>query len=82
MPLSSLRIISEQEGEISVLTGSGEIQNVLVKIDSVINEQVKINANIPPHSKIILTDLSNFDSMKHQIKVDMGTPLTASGSKE
>lgn len=82
MPLSSLRIISEQEGEISVLTGSGEIQNVLVKIDSVINEQVKINANIPPHSKIILTDLSNFDSMKHQIKVDMGAPLTASGSKE
>ena len=82
MPLSSLRIISEQEGEISVLTGSGEIQNVLVKIDSVINEQVKINANIPPHSKIILTDLSNFDSMKHQIKIDMGSPLTASGSKE
>jgi hypothetical protein len=82
MPLSSLRIISEQEGEISILTGSGDIQNMLVKIEGVINEQVKIQGKLPSNSKIILTDLSNFDALKHQIKIDTGAPITSTGSKE
>jgi hypothetical protein len=53
-----------------------------LKIEGVINEQVKIQGKLPSNSKIILTDLSNFDALKHQIKIDTGAPITSTGSKE
>lgn len=72
LPLLSVNIISENEGEIFLLTQSGtELipERKSVKLGSLRNESIEILETFPVNTEIILSDISNFDRTKQRFIV-------------
>lgn len=64
LPLKSVKIISEQEGEISLLGTGNTVIYKSVRLGKIIGEGVYIEDPIDPKAEIILSDISNFDPEK------------------
>lgn len=69
LPLDAVHIISEWEGEINVLTSSGEVIKKVVKIGSTEWSGIEVLTKLEENTQIILSDMSNFDPIKHTITV-------------
>ncbi|MBX9809538.1 hypothetical protein K2X92_04080, partial [Candidatus Gracilibacteria bacterium] len=71
LPLDSVSIIAEGEGEISIYTSTG-ITRRTIKIGQTFGDTVEILDKIDDDTEIILTNLSNYDEMKQTLekKVD------------
>jgi multidrug efflux pump subunit AcrA (membrane-fusion protein) len=69
LPLDAVHIISEVEWEINILTQTGEIIKKLVKIGSVEGENIKILSEIQDNTKIIVSDMTNYDPLKNTISI-------------
>ena len=65
LPLKSVKIISEQEGEVALLGSGGVISYISLPLGKVLSEWVEIAWKIPPSSEVILSDLSNYSSDKY-----------------
>lgn len=65
LPINAVKIISEEEGEISLLTASGILEKKSVKLGNVGEANIQIFWHIPKEDRIITTDMSNYDSLKH-----------------
>jgi hypothetical protein len=65
LPLKSVKIISEQEGEVALLGSGGAISYISLPLGKVLSEWVEIAWKIPPSSEVILSDLSNYSSDKY-----------------
>ncbi len=76
LPLRSVNIISENEGEITILTHSGNNlipERKTVRLGNPHNESIEIKETFTPDTEIILNDVSNFDSTKQKLTVNNDT---------
>lgn len=67
LPLKSVKIVSEQEGEIVILSTWGVLEYHSVQLGRVLSEWVEILDTIPPASEVVLSDLSNYVSDKYTL---------------
>lgn len=68
LPLDALRIISEWEGEVSLLGEKNTIIKKIVKIENIGGENVEVSGELTAGDRIIVTNLSNFDPLKNTIQ--------------
>lgn len=66
-PNEIVKIISEEQGELSVLSGSTIIP-MDVKLGSVIGRSIEILTPLPGDFEIITSDVSNFDEKKNTLE--------------
>jgi len=66
-PNEMVRIISEEQGEISIYSGS-TITSMSVKIGAVVNRSIQIISPLSSELEIITSDVSNFDEKKNIIE--------------
>ncbi len=69
LPINAVKIISEEEGEISVLSASGSISKTSVKLGQVSGTNIEILTEIEKTAKIIITDISNYDETKNTLTI-------------
>lgn len=72
LPLLHINIISENEGEVFLLTRSGSEllpQRKSVKLGSIQGRSIEILETFPDSTEIIMSDVSNFDSTKQKLVV-------------
>jgi multidrug resistance efflux pump len=68
LPLRSVKIISEQEWEIAILSQSGGVERKSVRLGKLRGENIEILDTLPANIEIILTDISNYDPKKNTIQ--------------
>lgn len=68
LPLKSVKIISEQEGEISLLGSGNMITYKSVRLGKIVGEGIYIEEDLDPKAEIILSDISNFDPEKFHLE--------------
>ena len=68
LPLKSVKIISEQEGEISLLVGANIITHKSVRLGRVVGDGIYIEEALDPKAEIIISDISNFDPVKFNLE--------------
>jgi hypothetical protein len=68
LPLRAVKIISEQEWEISILGTSGTLLKKSVRLGGVSTDTVVIDDILERGLEVILSDISNFDSAKFQFQ--------------
>ena len=68
LPLKSVKIISEQEGEISLLVGANIITHKSVRLGRVVGDDIYIEEALDPKAEIIISDISNFDPVKFNLE--------------
>ena len=67
LPLSSINIVSENEGEIFILLRSGSIlvpERKVVQLWTFRGDAIEILTHLPPSTEIIMTNLSHYDPLK------------------
>ena len=64
LPTEIVKIISEEQGELSVYSGS-TIVPMSVKIGTVINRSIQVLSPLSDDLEIITSDVSNFDEKKN-----------------
>ncbi len=69
LPLDAVHIISEWEWEINTLTSSWDIIKKIVKIGSVGGENVEILTKLADNTRVILSDMTNYDPLKNTLTV-------------
>jgi multidrug efflux pump subunit AcrA (membrane-fusion protein) len=69
LPIDAIKILSEGEGEISVLTPETTIIKKTVEIKNIGGTNVEVTWDLSPGDMVIITDLSNFDGEKNTIKL-------------
>ncbi|MBX9809025.1 biotin/lipoyl-binding protein [Candidatus Gracilibacteria bacterium] len=67
VPLDSISIIAEGEGEVSIYTSSG-ISRKTVKIGQTLGDTIEILDKISDGTEIVLTNLSNYDETKQVLE--------------
>ena len=67
LPNEIVRVVSEGQGELSVLSGS-VIASMNVKLGSVTGRSVEILTPLPDNLEIITSDVSNFDEKKNTVE--------------
>lgn len=67
LPNEIVKIISEEQGELAVLSGSTIIP-MSVKIGSVIDRSIQILTPLSPELELITSDVSNFDDKKNTLE--------------
>lgn len=67
LPLDSVSIISEGEGEIFIYTGTG-ITRRNIKIGKTLWDTIEILDSIPTGTEVILTNMNNYDANKQNIE--------------
>ena len=69
LPLDAIHIVSEWEWEINILTQTGEVIKKLVKIGTIEWENVEILTKIEDNTRIIISDITNYDATKNKITI-------------
>lgn len=64
LPLKSVKIISEQEGEIALLGKNDTLELKTVRLGKIVGDWVTIEDILPSGTIIILSDISNYDKDK------------------
>ena len=67
LPLKSVKILSEQEWEIALLSKDNMISFKPVKLGRIVGDGVEIIDRLDPNLEVILSDLSNYDALKYTI---------------
>jgi multidrug resistance efflux pump len=69
VPIDAIKIISEWEWEISLLTSGKKIDKRIVKVENVGGSNVEISGEFSSGDVIITNDLSNYDPLKNTITI-------------
>ncbi len=69
LPLTAVKIISEQEGELVLLGSGNAIKYRSVRLGKLRGETIEILDTLDASTKIILTDTSNYDPTKHTLQI-------------
>ncbi len=67
LPLDTVSIIAEWEGEISIYTTTG-ITRENIKIGQTLGDTIEVLSSIPEGTEIVITDMSNYDVTKQIIQ--------------
>lgn len=65
IPLKSIKVLSEQQGELALLWSGNTVTYKTVKLWKLSWENIEIDELLDPSLEIILTDVSNFDKEKY-----------------
>lgn len=65
LPINAVKIISEEEGEIYILSESGSLKKKSVKLGSVGDTNIEVFTTVGKNDSIITTDMSNYDESKN-----------------
>ena len=68
LPINAVRIISESEGEINILSASGGLVKRSVKLGKVGDTSIEVFAPFAKNDLIIITDMGNYDPSKNDLK--------------
>ena len=68
LPINAVKIISEAEGEVSILSASGGLEKRSVKLGKVGDTNVEVFSPFAKNDVIIITDMSNYDPSKNDLK--------------
>jgi multidrug resistance efflux pump len=69
VPIHAVKIISEGEGEIYILTHSGILESMSVRLGAVRDASVEILSSIGVGTTIVVSDVSNYDPQRQSIQV-------------
>ena len=69
LPIDALKILSEDEWEVALLSKDMTIVKKLVKILNIWGLNVEVTGDLNPGDIIILSDLTNYDSLKNTLKL-------------
>ena len=67
--MDTVKILSEGRGEIQVLKDN-EASTLEVNLGRIVGASAEILSDVPDDTKVILTNLSNFDPKKSALKVE------------
>ncbi len=68
LPLKAVKIISEQEWEISLLGSGNTIKYKSIRLGKIVGDGIFIEEVLDPKEEIILSDISNFDPAKFYLE--------------
>lgn len=69
LPLTAVKIISEQEGELALLGSGNTIEYRSVQLGKLRGDTIEILDTLDASTKIILTDTANYDPTKHILQI-------------
>lgn len=70
LPINSVKIISEEEGEVYIISGTGTLSKKVVKLWKVWDTNIEVIGNFDKKDKIITSDMSNYDENKNTVVVE------------
>lgn len=67
LPINAVKIISESEGEVNVLSASGSLKKRSVKLGKVSDTNIEVFGSFQKNDAIITTNMSNYDPSKNNL---------------
>ncbi len=67
LPINAVKIISESEGEVSILSASGSLEKRSVKLGKVSDTNIEVFGSFQKNDAIITTNMSNYDPSKNNL---------------
>lgn len=69
IPLDAIKIIAEWEWEIAIINASGWLEKKTVTLGKIEWNRAEITSELAKWIKLIITDMTNYDSLRHTIVV-------------
>ncbi len=70
LPVNAVKIVSEEEWEVSLYTGSGTIEKMMVKLWRVWDTNIEVIWSFSKNSRVITSDVSNYDASKNILTIE------------
>ena len=67
IPINIVKIISESEGEINILSPSGTLEKRSIKLGKVADSNIEVFGSFQKDDAIIITDMSNYDPSRNNL---------------
>ena len=67
IPINIVKIISESEGEINILSPSGTLEKRSIKLGKVADTNIEVFGSFQKDDAIIITDMSNYDPSRNNL---------------
>lgn len=67
LPINAVKILSEEEGEVYIISGDGTLSKKSVKLGKVGDINIEVMGDFNENDTIITSDMSNYDENKNTI---------------